>query len=266
MQSDLHSEQPAKSAVILIVDDEPKNIALLAGMLKANGYQVRAARSADQAMKSLDLERVDLIMLDIRMPGMSGYQACEQLKQHNHTADIPIIFLSAMDEVEDKVKGLELGAVDYITKPFNPDEVLARIKRQLQLKREYRKPSGSSVYRKTGLNVETRKEICRLLKNYFDEARPYLSYELSAAQIAENIGVSQHNLSEAINIELQQNLSQFINQYRIHYFCEQYAQRLDAPVFELAIEAGFRSKSVFNHWFKAIMNTTPKLYIKSLQP
>ena len=256
------NQKTAKRTSILIVDDEPKNITLLAGLLKANGYQVRAARGAKQALKSLDIEPVDLILLDILMPEMSGFEACEQLKKNSNTADIPVIFLSAMDEVGDKVKGLDLGAVDYITKPFNQDEVLARIKRQVQLKREYKKASSNGAYRKTGLNAESRREICQLLESYFLKEKPYLSDSLSAAHIAEKIGVSQHNLSEAINVELQQNIAHYINQYRINHFCELYAQQPETSVLELALRSGYKSKSVFNHWFKALKNTTPSMYIK----
>lgn len=253
-----------KTPSILIIDDEPKNIAVLARLLKEKGYQVRAARDANQALTSLNIERVDLILLDIRMPRMSGFELCEHLKMNKQTADIPVMFLSVMDDVEEKIKGLELGAVDYITKPFNPEEVFARIKRQLKLKSEYKRKPGLSEYRKTKLTKETRQEICRLLINSFEETRPYLSDKLNAVEIAEKIGVTQHNLSEAVNIELQQNISYFINRYRIEYFCDQYLQQPDAQVFELALKAGYRSKSVFNHWFKAIKNTTPRDYIKSL--
>ena len=259
----LQTPEAEKPACILVVDDEPRNIALLAGLLKNNGYLVRAARNAEQAFKSLKLDRVDLILLDILMPQVSGYEFCEQLKKDKTTSDIPVIFLSAIGEIEDKVKGLALGAVDYITKPFNPDEVIARIARQLKLKSEYRKKSGLGVYRKTGLETETRQEICRLLTDYFEQEKPYLSDELSASQIAEKIGVTLHNLSESVNIELQQNISHFINRYRVDYFCEKLQRQPDASILDLAIKSGFKSKSVFNHWFKTIKNTTPKKYLKA---
>ena len=250
---------------ILIIEDEPQDIKILAGLLKEKGYQVRVARKPEQALKSLKTETVELILLDIRMPGMSGFEVCENLKENAYTENIPVIFLTAVDETEEKVKGLELGAVDYITKPFDLDEVAARVSRQLKLKSEYNRNKGQGEYHKTSLDQQTRHEICRRLADYFEEEAPYLSGELSAVMIADKIGVSQHNLSEAVNLELQQNISSFINSYRIDYFCKLAYQQPDTQILILAYKSGYNSKSVFNRWFKTIKKTTPRKFIQSLR-
>ena len=122
-------------ADILIVDDIPANIQLLSQLLIENGYKVRKLISGERALKAVELQAPDLILLDIKMPGMDGYEVCRQLKASEATCDIPIIFISALDDVFDKVKGFEAGGADYIIKPFEPVEVLARVSAQLKMQR-----------------------------------------------------------------------------------------------------------------------------------
>ena len=114
-------------ATILIVDDTPANLRLLSSILGHAGYQVRPARNGQIALSSAQSDPPDLILLDIMMPGMDGYEVCRHLKADPQTEHIPIIFISALDDVQGKVKSFELGAVDYITKPFQSEEILARV-------------------------------------------------------------------------------------------------------------------------------------------
>jgi signal transduction histidine kinase len=122
------------NANILIVDDTPNNLRLLEEMLSEQGYTVRAALNGPRALSTVQITPPDLILLDIKMPDMDGYEVCKQLKADERTRDISVIFISALQDVTDKVKGFSLGAVDYITKPFQPEEVLARVKTQLTLR------------------------------------------------------------------------------------------------------------------------------------
>ncbi len=121
---------------ILIVDDIPTNIKLLYDFLQQSGYKVSIAKSAESAFKKLEKITPDLILLDVMMPGpgMDGFEACKKLKQAPETQEIPVIFMTALTDEVDKVKGLSIGAVDYITKPIHTDEVLARIKVHLALR------------------------------------------------------------------------------------------------------------------------------------
>jgi len=120
---------------ILIVDDTPANLRLLSQMLSEKGYGVRAVKSGARALESVQVTQPSLILLDIRMPEMNGYEVCERLKEDPKTHDIPIIFISALNEIEDKVKGFGVGGVDYITKPFQIEEVLARVETHLALRK-----------------------------------------------------------------------------------------------------------------------------------
>lgn len=119
---------------IFVVDDTPDNLSLMSSLLKPL-YRVKVANSGERALAYLENNDVpDLILLDIMMPGLSGYDVLSQLKSMTKTRDIPVVFLTAMSSMEDEKKGLEMGAVDYITKPISPPIVLARIKTQLQNK------------------------------------------------------------------------------------------------------------------------------------
>jgi PAS domain S-box-containing protein len=125
---------PAAPQDILIVDDMPDNLRLLSTMLTCYGYQVRKAINGQLALQGAEISPPDLILLDINMPKMNGYQVCEKLKLSEKTKDIPVIFISALDDVMEKVKAFEVGGVDYITKPFQIEEVLARVQNQLSLR------------------------------------------------------------------------------------------------------------------------------------
>lgn len=119
---------------LLVVDDTPDNLMLMTDLLK-DRYRVKAANSGEKALRVLQGDTLpDLILLDVMMPGLSGHEVAQQLKRDPRTRDIPIIFLTAMAATEDEIHGLELGAVDYITKPIRPALVLARVDTQLKLK------------------------------------------------------------------------------------------------------------------------------------
>jgi len=118
---------------ILIVDDVARNIQILGNILSNNGYQIAYAQNGRQALKITNTQNFDLILLDIMMPEMDGYEVCKHLKNSNITASIPIIFLTAKADMESIVKGFETGGQDYITKPFNSAELIARVKTQIQL-------------------------------------------------------------------------------------------------------------------------------------
>ncbi|WP_084669000.1 hybrid sensor histidine kinase/response regulator [Spirulina major] len=124
---------PSPTLDLLIVDDTPANLRLLSDMLQGQGYGVRKAINGKMALLAVKSLLPDLILLDINLPDMTGYQVCQQLKADPQTAAVPIIFLSALNEAEDKVKAFQSGGEDYITKPFLLEEVLARVNHQLQL-------------------------------------------------------------------------------------------------------------------------------------
>lgn len=125
-------------ATILIVDDQVDNLLVLTSLLKSQGYEVRKARGGKIALQTVEVEPPDLILLDIRMPETDGHEVCSRLKSNRATEDIPIIFLSALNEIDDRMAAFAAGGVDYITKPFHTAEVLARIHYQLTIQQQRR--------------------------------------------------------------------------------------------------------------------------------
>jgi DNA-binding NtrC family response regulator len=131
--SDVEKVPPARQQ-ILVVEDTQASLRLLADILTKQGYRVRPASDGSLARKSVAAKAPDLILLDVNMPGMDGYEVCRRLKAEEQSRRIPIIFISAFSETDQKVKGFDAGGVDYITKPFEPEEVLARVRTQLRLR------------------------------------------------------------------------------------------------------------------------------------
>lgn len=130
MNRDSSQAQPE----ILVVDDKPDNVRLLSAILSQHGYDVRKALSSTRVVASVKEDAPDLILLDIKMPEMDGYQVCDILKRDLETREIPIIFISALDDALDKVRAFSVGGADYITKPFQEAEVLARIEHHLRIR------------------------------------------------------------------------------------------------------------------------------------
>lgn len=128
-------EQHASQGRVLVVDDEMLNCILLSTSLQESGYTVETAADGQQALEMLSVQTFDIVLLDLVMPGMDGYQVCERIKAGERTHDLPVIFISAMEEIGDKVRAFSAGGADYVTKPFQFEEVLARVETHLALRK-----------------------------------------------------------------------------------------------------------------------------------
>jgi len=122
-------------SLILVVDDNQQNIQVLGAVLEQAGYGIAVAVNGQQALDYLVEEKPDLVLLDVMMPAMDGYEVCRTMKKDRDLKNIPVIFLTARGETGDLVRGFEAGGVDYITKPFHPEELLARVKTHVELKK-----------------------------------------------------------------------------------------------------------------------------------
>ncbi|WP_342113389.1 hybrid sensor histidine kinase/response regulator [Pseudoduganella sp. OTU4001] len=184
------------SSNILIVDDNPHNLEALAAILKRDGYKVRAALSGELALRAAQSQAPDLVLLDVRMPGMDGYQTCRLLKAEPQLHDIPVIFISALTEVEEKLDAFRCGAVDFITKPFQAEEVLARVRTQMELAEARLSLAGTNaqlVALMTQLaQSEKNKSLGALARGVSHELNtPISNAMLSASSIGELIGDMQ---------------------------------------------------------------------------
>lgn len=151
-------------AKILVVDDTPASLKLLTDIMKAEGYDVRSAINGELALNAASSNPPDLILLDIRMPEMDGFEVCKRLKSVAATQDVPVIFVTAASETDEKVRGFELGAVDYVTKPYQRDELLSRVHAHLEL-HQLRHHLSEMVDAQTAQLVESEK---KLKKNLLD--------------------------------------------------------------------------------------------------
>ncbi len=193
---------------ILVVDDSPANLSLLTQMLSGQGYKVRVAPNGQLGLKSVQYYPPNLILLDVMMPIIDGYDVCKLLKLNEKTKDIPVIFISALDEAVDKVKAFNLGAVDYISKPFENVEVLARIANQLTIQRQKKRLEKEIEHRKkTEENLQqSRRLLSSVLNSSLDGIMAFNSvrdcegnivdFECSLVNpvAAENIGKNKKNL------------------------------------------------------------------------
>jgi putative two-component system response regulator len=128
-----HRPDTFETSDIVVVDDSMDGLRYLADILQKQGYRIRPATGGELALSAVAAKRPDLILLDVKMPGMDGYEVCRRLKADPENARIPIIFISALNDPEDKVKAFAAGGVDYITKPLHAEEVLARVQTHLRL-------------------------------------------------------------------------------------------------------------------------------------
>ncbi len=172
------------SARVLVVDDTPTNVSLLLEVLGREGFKVLVARDGDSALEQAQYARPSLILLDVMMPGMDGFETCRRLKANPGTAEIPVIFMTALGDLEDKVKGFSAGGADYVVKPFQHEEVLARVRTHLslrQLRLELEAANRSLEQRIAERTVELKAALDEVesLKNRLQRENSYLRQEIS---------------------------------------------------------------------------------------
>jgi signal transduction histidine kinase len=206
-----------QQSTILVVDDNPTNIQVLFDVLSRIGYRVAIAKSGENALQRLQSYLPDLILLDVMMPGIDGFETCRQLKENPQTEEIPVIFMTALSDPVDKVKGLNLGAVDYITKPIQHEEILARIRVHLQLQ-NLRKTLEQKV-------VERTAELTKTL-NDLKSTQVQLVQNEKMSSLGQLVAGIAHEINNPVNFihgnlhhlkDYTQNLLDFVQLYQKHY-------------------------------------------------
>ncbi|MBD1877651.1 response regulator [Coleofasciculus sp. FACHB-T130] len=204
------SEEIPHKGIILIVDDTPINLGVLFDFLADSGFKILVARDGESAIQKGEYALPDLILLDVLMPGMDGFETCRQLKANQVTKDIPVIFMTALSETVDKVRGLSLGAVDYITKPLQHEEVLARITVQLSIQSLTKKLKEQNVLLEQEIQERTRVEKALLqLKEELEERVEERTLELSHSNALLKQEIQERISTEAV---LQQSEARYREQ------------------------------------------------------
>jgi two-component system sensor histidine kinase/response regulator len=189
---------------ILVVDDKLDNLRLLSTMLTEQGYEIRSVVSGSAALMGVQAQPPDLILLDINMPEMDGYEVCRRLKANPTTQDIPVIFISALNEVLDKVKAFSVGGVDFITKPFQVEEILARIENQLSLRRmQIRLQTQNIRLQQAEQDLRQALEQERILNQRIEKMATLEERHRIARDIHDSLG---HSLV-ALNIQMETSLA-----------------------------------------------------------
>ncbi len=188
------STKRAEQPIVLVVDDTPANLQLLVDYLPQHGLRVLVARTGERALEQVQHTRPDLILLDVMMPGLNGFETCRQLKADPMTRDIPVIFMTALSETSDKVRGFEAGGVDYVIKPFKHEEVLARVMTHLTL-RELQAELAEANERLEQRVAERTTELEQALREVED-----LKNRLQAENVylQEEIRLEHHNFREIV--------------------------------------------------------------------
>lgn len=189
---------PIYKATLLVIDDTPDNVYVLLNLFSHMGYKVLIAQDGERGIQKTLYANPDLILLDIMMPGMNGFEVCQALKANKETKDIPIIFMTALSDLVDKVKGFEVGAADYITKPFQQEEVLARINAHLHIRflQQQLKQQNKELY----AEIEVRKKLEDSLKKTADSlTERTLALERSNMELDAFAHTVAHDLKNPLN-------------------------------------------------------------------
>lgn len=216
---------PQTKGNIMVVDDTPANLKLLTGMLGEHGYEVRPLPSGKMALSAATADPPDLILLDINMPEMNGHEVCERLKADSRLREIPVIFISALSDIEDKIQAFRHGGVDYITKPFQFEEVMARVETHLTLRRY----QAELQRHNTHLNEMVSEQIKEIL---------VAKESLSNAQLATIVAMSK--LAEARDADTGQHIE------RTQTFCRMLACELrKSSAFAASMDAQY-ADNIYN--------------------
>lgn len=203
----------SQEKTILVVDDTPSNLQVLFDVLTGQEYRVAIAKNGETALQRVQSSQPDLILLDVMMPGIDGFETCKQLKLNSETRDIPVIFMTALSDSVDKIKGLSLGAVDYITKPIQCEEVLARIQVHLQLRNA------------TRIMEQRTNELNEALES-LKQAQTNLVQGEKMSAIGQLVAGLAHEINNPVNFihgnlshvkEYTQDLLDFVQLYQKHY-------------------------------------------------
>lgn len=252
------SKDAVQSPLILVIDDMPEALQVLLQQIRTQGWRLSLASEARQGLQRALALRPDLIVLDVRMPQMDGFTLCRLLREAPATRDTPIIFLTSAGSLEERLEGLEMGGVDYVLKPFETAEVMARIRIHLQLSRTEQLQGGSDN------PLEPVDEEVVILQAAIRLIGQNLADLPSLAEIARKVGTHDKRLSAIFRQHLQTTVFAYIREARLRKAQELLAAS-GMSVQDIAELVGFRSACNFTTAFRERQGITPSQFRQQMQ-
>lgn len=251
-------------ATLLVIDDSPDELSLLTEYLRDARLRLIVAFDGREGFEKAAALQPDLILLDVRMPRTDGFAACRLLKADPRTAGIPVIFLSGANELEVRLQGLRLGAVDYISKPFSPEEVIARVGIHLDLHRRLREPApaASNADAPAAPSPATLNSTVRAAMDILqrDPANPP-----SLPALAHQVGTNEKRLTELFRAATGLPVFTWLREERVMLACRLLADS-ELDIQQIADEVGYGSASNFTTMFRERMGMTPRDYRQGRRP
>ena len=262
------AQQPP--ATILVIDDEPVALHAIVAELAALGLETLIAHDGADGLRKAEQGRPDLILLDVLMPGLDGYETCRRLKASPATQGIPVLFLSVLSDINDKLAGFEAGCVDYITKPFDPREVLARVSahlRQRALLTRLADRSGPSRQGRTVLAASKDADLgesadetdLRLVRQVIDILRDAMADPPPLTELARRVGTNHVRLGRAFQTHLGMSTFEYLREQRLAQ-AQGLLATTDQPVKQIAAAVRFKRARVFATAFRLRFGVTPREY------
>jgi len=255
---------PDKCPHILLIDDSLVDLRQLIALMTSRELRVSVAFNGRDGLHKAELLQPDLILLDINMPVMNGFATCRLLKASERTRDIPVIFLSAANDVDRRIEGLELGAVDFVSKPFNDVEVLTRVRIHLGLATAYRcrmqaEPSGRPEEGESSLSP---KKDSLLVKTAVDYLRQHIAQPPSTRELAAILCSNERRLNQAFQAHFDQPVSAWLREERLQQAAH-FLRTTQTPVADLSEYLGFSTSSNFAKAFKERYQCSPREFRQS---
>lgn len=252
--------QPAADAPgwsVLIIDDEPANLRVLFEMLDRRGFEVLTAGTAERGLRLAAEAQPDIILLDVLLPRIDGFECCRRLRRGASTRSIPVICISVLDDLDNRLSGLAAGAVDYVTKPFDAREVLLRLVNHLRLVAQARDPSAPAPEPEQALAQVAGRTDVGLLLRARDRLLENLAEPFDLAALARHAGTNRTTLNALFTEHLGLSAFAFLREQRLHRGRE-LLLATDLPIQCIAERVGYRNGRDFATAFRALFGVSPR--------